>query len=145
MAECLAHLAAINQLYVPAIADAVRRGRAAGRTSTQPFRPGFAARWLVGSMDPPPGRAMRAPGPTRPRDDVSLGAAMAAFTAAQDGLRGELAAALGLDLGALRVRSPLVPLMRLSLGTSFGILAAHERRHLWQARRAREVVLAGGR
>jgi hypothetical protein len=33
----------------------------------------------------------------------------------------------------VKVRSPVVPLIRFSLGASFAIQAAHEKRHLQQA------------
>ena len=44
-----------------------------------------------------------------------------------------LNSANGLDLERIRVRSPAVPLIKLSLGAAFEIQAAHERRHLLQA------------
>jgi hypothetical protein len=144
VAECLAHLAASAEVYLPALDDAVRRARAAGRTSARPFRPGIVSRWLVSSMEPPPRRRTESQRAIRPRPDLSLAQAMAAFTSAQGALRAQVAAADGLDLGAVRLRSPLVPLLRLSLGTCFGFLAAHERRHLWQARQVRESLGRGG-
>lgn len=52
----------------------------------------------------------------------------------------ELAArADGLDLAAVKIRSPIAPVLRFSLGQCFAINAAHERRHVWQARRVREA------
>jgi hypothetical protein len=38
----------------------------------------------------------------------------------------------------VRTASPAAPLFFLTLGQCFGALAAHDRRHLWQARRVRE-------
>jgi hypothetical protein len=38
------------------------------------------------------------------------------------------------DLNATRVRSPFVPVLRVRASTAFLILAAHGRRHIWQAR-----------
>ena len=40
----------------------------------------------------------------------------------------------GLDLGRVRVRAPMNKWVRFSLGSGFAFMAAHERRHLWQAR-----------
>jgi hypothetical protein len=57
-------------------------------------------------------------------------------------LRGRLAQRLGdakgLDFGRVKVRSPFVPLLRVDLESAFLVVAAHERRHLWQARRVTE-------
>ena len=47
--------------------------------------------------------------------------------------------AKGVDLGRARVRSPFFRLLRTSADESFRILLAHNRRHLWQARRALEA------
>lgn len=144
VAECLAHLAVTARVYLPVLDDAVRRGRAAGHTTADPFRPGFVSRWLVATMEPPPRRAMRSQRSILPQSDVSLSQAVGDFMETQDALRAQVASAAGLDLGGVRLRSPLMPLLRLSLGTCFGFLAAHERRHLWQARRVREALLDGG-
>lgn len=135
IAECLAHLAATGRVYLPAIEDAVRHGRAAGRTAPGPFRPSFVGRWLISSMEPPPRRTMRTQSTIMPADRVSLADSIRDFTTVQDALRLQIGEAAELDLERVRLRSPLMPLLRLSLTTCFGFLAAHERRHLWQARR----------
>jgi hypothetical protein len=41
----------------------------------------------------------------------------------------------GLDLSRARVRSPASKWLRMPLGSGFAVMTAHERRHLWQARR----------
>lgn len=137
IAECLAHVSATGRVYVPAIEDAVRRGRAANRTAPGPFRPSLLGRWIIASMEPPPRRGMRAPARIAPASSVTLADAVREFAGVQEALRAQLGAAAGLDLQGIHVRSPLMPLLRLRLATCFGFLAAHERRHLWQARNVR--------
>lgn len=39
----------------------------------------------------------------------------------------------GLDLSAVSTASPAARFFTLTLGQCFGALAAHDRRHLWQA------------
>jgi hypothetical protein len=46
--------------------------------------------------------------------------------------------AKGLDLVRVKVRSPISRFIRFSLGITLAQQAAHERRHLEQARRVRE-------
>lgn len=137
IAECVAHLAATGRLYLPVVVDAVRRGRAANRVAPGPFRPGLVGRWIVASMEPPPRRPMRTPPAIAPRRLVPLSGALSEFAAVQDALRAQVGAAAGLDLEGVRLRSPVMPVLRLSLVTCCGVLAAHERRHLWQARAVR--------
>lgn len=52
-----------------------------------------------------------------------------------------LDSARGLDLGRLRVTSPVSRLLRIPLGSYLRISVAHERRHLWQAE---QVTVAAG-
>jgi hypothetical protein len=44
----------------------------------------------------------------------------------------------GLDLARVKVPTPISRLLKLSLGMTLAQAAAHERRHLEQARRVRE-------
>jgi hypothetical protein len=60
---------------------------------------------------------------------------MAAFRAYQVQYVDRLRQANGLDLARARVASPLTRWLRMSLGSSFALMVAHERRHLAQARR----------
>jgi hypothetical protein len=98
------------------------------------------SRWIVRAMDAPPRRTFQAPRAIAPPAAVTLDGTLAEFEASQAELRARVAAARGLDLGAVRLRSPLAPLLSLGLGTAFGLLAAHQRRHLWQGWRARESL-----
>ena len=45
-------------------------------------------------------------------------------------------AARGIDLGRLRIISPFDKRVRHNLYSAFRIVAAHQRRHLWQAEQA---------
>jgi hypothetical protein len=140
IAQCLDHLNVIARLYLPmldeGIADAIRRGL---------YRPGpFAYRWLyrwiATSQEPPYRIRMKAPKsfqppPSRPRQEV-----MAAFRAYQVQYIDRLRQANGLDLTRARVRSPILRWLKLPLGIAFAFTTAHERRHLWQARRITETA-----
>jgi hypothetical protein len=59
---------------------------------------------------------------------------MAAFRAYQVQYIDRLRQANGLDLARAYVSSPAAAWLRFSLGSGFDLMAAHERRHLWQAR-----------
>jgi hypothetical protein len=64
---------------------------------------------------------------------------MAAFRAYQVQYVDRLRQANGLDLARARVRSPVATWIQVPLGTGFAAMTAHERRHLWQARRVIEA------
>jgi hypothetical protein len=67
---------------------------------------------------------------------------MAAFRAYQVQYIDRLRQASGLDLARARVSSPAARWLTMSLGSGFALMAAHERRHLWQARRV--IALGSG-
>src|ERR1051325_8094792 len=138
VAECIEHLNVTARMYLPkldqAIADAIRRGR----YGEGPVRYSWLGRWLVKVQGPPAKIRFKAPkafhpGPTRSRSEI-----MAAFRAYQVQYIDRLRQANGLDLSRAGVSSPAAAWLRFSLGSGFELMAAHERRHLWQARRVTE-------
>lgn len=147
VAQCLEHLNVTARLYLTSIdagiADAIRRGLYA----PGPYRYNWLGRLSVAVMEPPVRLRVSSPNafqpaPTRPRRDI-----MAAFHAYQVQYIDRLRQSSGLDLARARVSSPAVNWLRIPLGSSFAVMAAHERRHLWQAARIVESQRtdAGGR
>jgi hypothetical protein len=137
--QCLAHLATSDHA-LPAIDRTIANARTRGWLAPGPFRYGWFARWMIGSMEPPPKRRMRTfpiftPGAAvLSRDEV-----LRTLAASRDRLLERIQAAAGLDLKRAIVVSPVTRLFRLPLGGYFAFLAAHDRRHLWQARQVREA------
>ena len=139
VAQCLDHLNATARSYLPTldegIADAIRRGL----YGPGPYAYNWIGRLLVSLFHPQArfrARAPRAFQPTasRPRQEI-----MAAFRAYQVQYVDRLRQASGLDLARARVASPVVPWIRMPLGSAFALMIAHERRHLAQARRVIET------
>jgi hypothetical protein len=135
IAECLEHMSATARAYLPAIdegiADAIRHGAYA----EGPFHYNLLGRFSSRLMEPPVRFRMRAridrqPGPQRPKRET-----LAGFRAYQVQYIDRLRQANGIDLARSCVRSPLASWIRIPLGSAFASMAAHERRHLWQARK----------
>lgn len=131
--ECVQHLHLGHSPYLPllerAIADGWERGWVGGGA-----RYGFIDRWFIRNLEASPKRRLKAPkeiqpAANRPKDELL--AAVSGDIAILTSLLGQ---ANGLDLGRVRVRSPLLRLLNFRLGAVFAFLAAHYRRHLWQAR-----------
>jgi len=138
IAQCLDHLTTTTRVYLPTLETAVAAAPPPGATPPPPYVPGPIGRWLIASMEPPPKRRMTAPRAIKPgAAPPPIDTALREFVAAQDRLQAVIARARTLDLGRVRIRSPLAPVLRMKLGTALGFLAAHERRHLWQAEQVR--------
>ncbi len=134
VAECLNHLNVTVTKYLPRIGAMIARGRAEGRTARGPFRHPFVGNWFIRMLEPPPRRRFRVPGVFAPLPGVPAEALLPEFERLRAELLAKIQEADGLDLAALRTASPAAPSLYLSLGQCFGALAAHDRRHLWQAR-----------
>jgi hypothetical protein len=80
----------------------------------------------------------KAPRTIRPRTSPALDDAVRAFLAAQDEVRTFLRTYAGIDLAGVRFPNPFIRGVRFSLATGLHVIAAHERRHLWQAWRVRQ-------
>jgi hypothetical protein len=146
VAQCLDHLATANRVYLRAMEAAAAPALAQGRRRREPARPGLIGRWFVRSLEPPVKRRfkMRAPGKIVPRPSPALRDAAAQFLASQAEVRAFLEKYADIDLAGVRFANPFIPGVRFSLATGLHVIAAHERRHLWQAHRVREAMLAGG-
>ena len=138
--ECLAHLIIVGQWEVRAIEQAIADGRARGLTGSGPFRYGKLDRFVVNMTEPPVRRGVRAPRRFLPLHGQPVTAVLPTFLHLQSQFVQQLQLADGLDLARVKVATPISSLYRISLGMMFAQAAAHERRHLEQARRVREQM-----
>jgi DinB superfamily len=136
MAECLLHLNVAGDRHVRLIESAIEQGRAEGRFGQSVVKRGYMARRTLRNTEPPPRRKQKAVRRLTPAYGQPLTAVMPTFFHVQDQLIRLVEQANGLDLA--RIRAPLPGrYMKLNLGVTFEWIAAHERRHLWQARQVR--------
>ncbi|MEO7157278.1 MAG: DinB family protein [Vicinamibacterales bacterium] len=142
VAECLDHLATANRVYLDAMRPPAARAQREGRTARRPARPGLIGGWFVRSLEPPVNLRFRtkAPGKIRPRTAPPLGDAARMFFASHQEARTFLRTYAGIDLAGMRFPNPFIAAVRFSLATGLHVLAAHERRHLWQAWRVRRAA-----
>lgn len=137
IAECLDHLnngwRVLDKLDRK-IASATEQGlRGEG-----PYRHPLLGRLYVRLMEPPPKIRARSPKAYVPKPDQPVSAVAPRFLELQEKIIERVVAADGLDLGGIRMSSPISRRFRMSLGQWFAFLAAHERRHVWQAWQVRK-------
>lgn len=144
VAQCLDHLAVSNRVYLQAMEGPVARARAQGRLRHGPAVPGLVGRWFVQQLEPPvkPRRTLRAPRLIVPREEPALQDAFTSFCASQADVRAFLRTVADLDLARIRFPNPFIRGVRFSIATGLHVIAAHERRHLWQAWRVRRAAEA---
>jgi hypothetical protein len=133
VAECIVHLSLTTDAYVPTIRKALADGRQQNLLSTrQSFRMELAARLLAWWLEPPYRLKSRTPAAFVP-GSADFTKALPDFLHRQQQLFHLLTEAKGLAIDRLQIASPFAPQVRYSVYSAFRIIAAHQRRYLWQA------------
>lgn len=133
VAQCLEHLATINVVYGAAIQGAVERARDQGWTRTAALAPGVFGRWFIASQEPPVKRRLGAPGNVRPGSTLSRAEILRRYHEAHDRVKATIRQAAAIDANRATFPNPFVKLLRVKVATGLHVIAAHDRRHLWQA------------
>ena len=146
IAQCVDHLIVTGRLYLPYVDTAIARAKVQQQSGRRLHRYGVMERWFLRSLEPPPGPRFRTPKLFRPaRHELHALETVDVFLALQDDFVSRLRRAQGIDLRRTKVRSPMSPLIRFSLGIVFALNAAHARRHLWQIQQMKHAYVQSKR
>ncbi len=136
--QCVDHLASANRAYLDAFDRVLARGTSRAGAPRLAGAPSRLGRWFIDLQEPPPRRRLPAPRKIRPRPAASGGpeGVWASFAASQQRARALLDATRAIEVDRIRFANPFFAGLPLfTVGEGLRIVAAHERRHLWQARR----------
>ena len=139
IAQCIDHLNVTARLYLPMLDEGIANAIRQGLYGEGPFTYWWLARLFVRMLEPPPRFRTTAPAAFQPPPARTRREIMAAFRAYQVQYVDRLRQANGLDLARARVRSVAASWIYMPLGTGFAVMTAHERRHLWQARKVMDA------
>lgn len=144
--ECVSHLTLTNQRYLPILEAAADQapawfdGRDGQPDVPDRLRRDLAGWFLTRMMEPPVRFRLPTAAPFEPPGPASRSATVAAFDATQAALLNQIRDMDGLNITTIRIRSPFNQALRYSAWSALCILAAHERRHIWQAERVRDAL-----
>ncbi len=139
LAECLTHLYRGNGIYSAAIEQSVASADRAALVRRESIRPGWLARRFLAMTEPPVRMRIKAPSMLAPQPQPDPSVVLSQFVASHDDVRSVIRDAAALDLNRIRFVNPFLKLVRVSAGTALLIIAAHERRHLWQMKNVRDA------
>lgn len=135
-AECVVHLTLTTGQYEPIFQD----GFARAQKGSEPYKRDWKGRFLAWIMEPPYRTGVK----TRPEfEPVNTGRpqqVLADFLESQKVMFARLQRANGLALDKTLVESPFKKGFFYNMYSLFHILAAHQRRHLWQAEQALKQI-----
>lgn len=143
VAECVEHLNLTGRAYLPVIRDALEEGGRIGGAAPGRYRRDPVGWLLWKTMGPPVRHRVRTPAAFVPAVAGSVEELVAEFDRLQAEQISLTAAADGLPLGKVRVRSPFEQRVRYNLFSCLSILPRHQHRHLWQAERVHGPGAAG--
>lgn len=149
VAECIDHLCVLGNLLLPRLDAGIQRARVKGWRSDGPFRYGLFSTMFIRMVGPLRTTGSRrgkvaAPRLYRPSSAThDVNTLVTKFETLQDELIERAKAADGLDIARVRIESPVSVLIRIRLGAWFEAIAAHQFRHIEQAKRAKAVVAEG--
>ena len=136
--QCLDHLYAANQVYLPAISASLQERR---ESRVEEIALPWFGRWFIRSFIEPSSqtRRARAPRKIQPAKQAEP-SALDSFLRSNQATRELVQTAGAYDVNRIRFRNPFVPLLRFTVGTGLEIISKHQSRHLLQAERVRQTV-----
>ena len=136
--QCLVHLNAVDRAYAKALERGISAAHDKGMIGGGRIRYNWLERWFIRSMEPPPKRRFSAPAKVAPAEDHDPEEIVKTFVETKDRLIDLLQRSDDLDVCRVKIVSPISKFLKLRLGAAFAVIAAHDRRHLWQARQVRQ-------
>ena len=135
--ECIAHLSISTEMFLPVLREALARARERGLRA-EDDRPSMdiLGRILRWAMEPPVRRKLKTAAPFVPKGVRAKAEALGEFVSLQNQLMDLLREAESVGVSRVKVVSPFDTRVRYNVYSAFRIIAAHQRRHLWQAEQA---------
>lgn len=141
--DCIEHLRIFGAKMAQDINKALTVAEKKGWRSEGPFKYGPIGNWFVRSVGDQGDEVKRkfpAPASYSPSSSHSLDELKKSFIDLQDQLAECVQKSNGMDLAKIKIPSPALPILRLSLGQWFALLTSHQKRHFNQARRVRRTM-----
>lgn len=135
VAENIQHLTITNDFYIPILADALP----VAPEGKGLYKMDWKGRLLKWILEPP----YRSKAKTIPSMEPKIGnihSVLPDFLASQQRFLDAMAQWQGRALNKVLISSPFKKSLRYNIYSLFNVVAAHQRRHLWQAQRVKEEI-----
>jgi hypothetical protein len=135
-AECVAPLNLTNCAFLSPLNAAIRELREKALLATGPFHLNWNARLLKYMLEPPSRLRLPTTAPFQPLPVREPEVVFREFSALEKELEEKLDSTRGLALDRIKINSPFAKKVRYNCNSVYVVIAAHNRRHLWQAKQA---------
>jgi len=140
VAQCLNHLIVSNGMYLNGVAERMQAARTANAGTFNGLGPTAIGRWFVNSLEPPPRFKMKAPRKIRPGATFPRDGLLAAYKLSHTTYRALVNEAATVDVNRVIFPNPFLPAVKMRLATGFLVIAAHDRRHIYQAKNVKAAL-----
>ena len=135
--QCLQHLYIANEVYLPAIANALDDRPL---SPVHNITPGWFGRWFIRTYIEPSSRGKRARAPRKIAPALQIDPSVLDLLLRSNDVARDLVRRAGAyNVNRIRFRNPFIPLVRFTVGTGLEIVWRHQRRHLLQAERIKQA------
>lgn len=131
--ENIAHLNSVDGQDLGALFREIKLARKNGVTGSGPFKYHFLSKWFLRLLEPPVKMKVKAPKGYVPPAQPDPRETLLEYERIRNDLSYLAKEADGLHLARIMIPSPISRWIKLSLGQRLRLIAAHNRRHLWQA------------
>ena len=135
-AECVAHLTITANKSLEAMEAATVKAVRESLHSSAPYKMDFTGRMFVKILEPPVRFKVPAPAPFVPSAPANSVTALEEFLESQARAFRDLDNAAAISMVNVDVTSSGSSYIKYNLYSAFRIMAAHERRHIWQIEKA---------
>jgi hypothetical protein len=130
---CIEHLTLTGNGFMDEWDAALETAAAQGLRADGPFPYSWFQRRLLSFAEPPYAVKVKTTRPFVPCARRSMADTVRRFLKMHAQMTSRVERSEGFDAARIRVKSPFLSWLSYSLGMSFDLAVAHERRHLWQA------------
>ncbi len=136
--QCLDHLRVANEVYIPPMTASLKDQRPA---TVPEIAPGWFGRWFIRNYIEPSENTKRGTAPKKIAPVIQVEAdVLDRFLTSNEAARELVRIAGAYDVNRIRFKNPFIPMLRFTVGTGLEIISRHERRHLLQAERVKQVT-----
>lgn len=133
VAQCISHLIVSGNEYKYQIEEAIKKASQERPVREDPLRYSLVGKLFINMIEPPVGRKIKTQKFLDPAIINQKNRLIEEFSEINDELIAAVQSSENLDISRIKVVLPVSKLLRFKLTDAFAFIAAHERRHIWQA------------
>jgi hypothetical protein len=141
VAECIVHLSLTTQAHLPLLKSTLDTAREQKLFGQGPFKMDWIGSLLKWSQEPPSRFKIKTTKPFQPINIGTVSEVLSKFLELQNEFIALVEKSGGIALDKIKIQSVFNERMKYNLFSCFQILAAHERRHLWQAEQVKNSLI----